>query len=176
MNQNYAKFFNQESPDIIELLASSTPEKPFIVSLPSDEKIRLHILSVVTPHLIQEASQKGITDIHIQYENEPFSLSAKDIKDHVSSLGVSGSNKSKVEDKFTEASKEHGMILVIKSNTLPSEAMNQEVDLKGRVIIASVINDHTDEVDEFLENLNLDNEKMGDIVELAIAHLSNKQP
>lgn len=102
-------------------------------------------------------------------------ISAKDFQAHVSSVGRSNAIRPPIEERFTEASKSNGMILVIKSFNLPPEAMIKEVDLKGQVIIASVISEQAEEVEEYLTKLHLEDENLNDVVELAVAHLSNKK-
>ena len=88
---------------------------------------------------------------------------------HVVCIGEQG--KSVIEDAMTKASNENGMILVVKSNTLPSEAMSKEVDLKGKVLIASVIGDNKEDIERQLIKLNFidefDKSKSDTIVELA---------
>ncbi len=110
-------------------------------------------------------------------KSHPLYVSAKDLKNHIDGFGISGSNKSKIEAKFTEVSKEHGMILVIKSNTLPSEAMHEEVDLKGRVLIASQITDNKEMIEQHLIDLNMIDDfndyKSKRVIELAIDLLSH---
>ena len=104
-------------------------------------------------------------------------ISVQDFQHHIMGLGMSGSNKSKIEAKLTEASKEHGMILVVKANILPSRAMHEEVDLKGRVLIASQITDNKEMIERQLIDLNMidefDNSKSKEVIELALDLLSH---
>jgi len=104
-------------------------------------------------------------------------VSAQDFQHHIMDIGTSGSNKSVLEDKLTEASKENGMILVVKSNVFPRGAMNEEVELKGRVLIASVIADNTEMIEQQLIDLNMIDEfndsKSGKVIELATDLLSH---
>lgn len=74
--------------------------------------------------------------------------------------------------------KTYGLILVIKSNTLPDNAFTDEVDLKGQVLIANAVRDNNDAVEEGLMSLNIvdefDDEKRDTVIDLAANLLSHK--
>lgn len=120
---------------------------------------------------IQELNEPQIKEEESLEEKKPIYVSAEAMQSHFASLGKPQGKSSILESKITEASKENGMILVVKANTLPSGAMHEEVDLKGRVLIASVIGNNKEDIERQLTDLNLidefDKTKSDTIVELA---------
>ena len=79
-------------------------------------------------------------------------------------------------DGFNRASN-NGMILVIKSDTLPNNAFTDETNIKGKIIGASVIEDRKEDIESQLIDLYLfdkfDKSMSDTIVELAIDILSH---
>lgn len=81
-----------------------------------------------------------------------------------------------LEQSLTKHSKQ-GMILVVKSFDMPHNALNKEVLLKGRVLVATSIMDHSESIEQTLCELGLVDEfnksKSDSIIDLATELLAH---
>jgi len=83
-----------------------------------------------------------------------------------------GENDNTIEKSM---SNQANLILVVESETLPDGAMNEVSFIKGKVIIAMVMQDNSEEINNILGELNLCDEDLNEIEDLAIAKLSHRE-